>query len=423
MMRDREFFMGHDPHPGWRLAEVKLERFKAAFKPRAIPILPFNIVIGRNGSGKSTLLEALQWLDTTIRGDARKASDRYNGTRDLVNLRSPNLFFQLTLTWARAAPGTKLLDLIRSNFVRLRYEVKVEVDERTGTPLIASESLFSLGKGNKLLETFLSTTKPGERSLTPSGKEGSPLSVTVREPDRLAMGLVGSASVGQPRPELSLLQDFWARAVFLRLSPNRLAYGSLATRKSFEPLLDEEGQNLPALLNELSEEQRQNLVRAIQEILPGIRNVEVSSAELGRDTRVNYSLLERMPYRGRAGQREFPIPAWMLSEGTRRITAIMALLVRDPAPSLLCIEEIENGLDPLTVKAVLRHLLSAATRGTQVILTTHSPWVLDDVPIDSILQVRRIKGDTRYERFASRPEIQAFDPSVPAGTRYVAESE
>jgi predicted ATPase len=68
---------------------------------------------------------------------------------------------------------------------------------------------------------------------------------------------------------------------------------------------------------------------------------------------------------------------------------------------------------------VLRHLQSAADRGTQVILTTHSPWVLDDVPIHSILQVRRIEGDTRYEHFASRPEIAAFAPSVPAGTRYV----
>lgn len=130
-----------------------------------------------------------------------------------------------------------------------------------------------------------------------------------------------------------------------------------------------------------------------------------------------------MPYRGRSGRSKFPIPAWMLSEGTRRITAILALLARDPAPSLLCIEEIENGLDPWTVRAILRHLQSAADRGTQVILTTHSPWVLDDVPIDSILQVRRIEGDTRYEHFASRPEIRAFDPSVPAGTRYIHAEE
>jgi predicted ATPase len=113
----------------------------------------------------------------------------------------------------------------------------------------------------------------------------------------------------------------------------------------------------------------------------------------------------------------------MLSEGTRRITAILALLMRDPLPSLLCIEEVENGLDPWSVRVVLRHLQSAADRGVQVILTTHSPWLLDDVPMESILQVRRVDGDTRYERFIDRPEIMAYDPSVPAGTRYVDEAE
>lgn len=387
------------------LCEVQLERFKAAFRPRPVPLQPFNIVIGRNGSGKSTLLEALQWLDTTIRRDAREACDRYYGVRDLINLRAqaqpPVPFFTLTLTWSAndaAIPP-------------LRYRVQVE--EKNGTPIIAQEDLYSLRPSKRPLTYYLQTPKHGERIIPGQG-------ITVREPDRLALGVLGASQLGSP---ISSLAEFWSRAVFLRLSPNRLAYGSPATRKSFEPLLDEEGQTLPALLNELSTEQRADLVRAIQEVLPGIQGVNVSKAEIGRDARVNYELLEKMPYRGRAGVSKFPIPSWMLSEGTRRITAILALLAREPAPSLLCIEEIENGLDPWTVREILRHLQSAAEQGTQVILTTHSPWVLDDVPIDSILQVRRIQGDTRYEHFASRPEIQAYAPDVPAGTRYVNEAE
>lgn len=409
MARKKERRLGSDPAQAeeqpesYRLSAVQLEKFKAAFKPRPVELDRFNVVIGRNGSGKSTLLEALQWLDTTIRRDAREASDRYFGVRDLINLRSQSgqPFFEIGLTWSPedlSAP-------------EVRYRVKVE--DRDGAPFITSEDL-SLVREGRHSQKILETRGPGDRFLHENG-----VGIDVREPDRLALGLLSAARLGNLDPKLSFLESFWARSVFLRLSPNRLAYGSLATRKSFEPLLDEEGQTLPALLNELSSEQKENLVAALQEILPGIRDVEVSRAELGRDIRINYSLQERMPYRGRKGHSQFPIPSWMLSEGTRRVTAILALLARDPAPSLLCIEEIENGLDPWTVRIILRHLQSAADRGTQVILTTHSPWVLDDVPLESILQVRRIEGDTQYERFASRPEIMAFQPSVPAGTRYV----
>lgn len=390
------------------LSEVTLRSFKAAFKPRPVPLQPFNVIIGRNGSGKSTLLEALQWVDTAMRRDAREASDRYHGVRDLVNLRSRDAVpsFGITLTWSAGGEGT----------YPFRYQLEVEEDE--GTANITLEELVSFGESGRALLDFITTDDPGVRVMNMQEKAGSWF--IMNEPDRLALDWVDNVTTRDPAHSPQFLGEFWRRAVFLRLSPNRLKEGSPAMRRSFEPLLDEEGQNLPALLNELSDEQRAALVEAISEILPGIRDVTVSSAEAGRgETQVHYSLLEDMKFPGGAGKKPFPIPAWMLSEGTRRITAILALLVRDPAPTLLCIEEIENGLDPWTVKAILRHLQDAATRGTQVLLTTHSPWVLDDVPMDSILLVRRRGGDTQYEHFASLPEVREYDDSVPAGTRYV----
>lgn len=388
-----------------RLTEVKLDRFKAAFRPDSIGMFPFTVVIGRNGSGKSTLLEALQWLDVTIRRDAREACDRYFGMRDLVNLRSHFKvpYFKLHLTWSAG------LD---------KWHYMVKVEEHGGLPAIVEESL-EWDASERPRVHLIYTTDKRRYILDPSGGTRG----MVRELDRLALSRVGELDLGTGIVGPDLIRSFWERVVFLRLSPHRLAHGSPATRKSFDPILDEEGQTLPALLNELDTEQRVRLVEMMSEILPGISDVAVSTAEQGRDTRVHYSLLERMPYQGRHGHRTFPIPAWMLSEGTRRITAILALLVRHPMPSLLCIEEIENGLDPWTVRIILRHLQSAADEGCQVILTSHSPWLLDDIPMDSIIQVRRIEGDTRYERFADRAAIQAYHPSVPAGTRYVNEAE
>ncbi|HEY3351848.1 MAG TPA: ATP-binding protein [Polyangia bacterium] len=381
---------------------ITIERFKAAFKPGLVQLRPFTVIIGRNGSGKSTLLEALQWLDTTMRHDARRASERYYGVGDLINLRtqtSPG-FFKLKLTWTG---GT----LARP----VTYEVRVQQDAHDDhMPRIAREQL-SAGK-----RSWIGTEKGGTRVLFPKDQRRR---VPFHETDRLALARGGSPDEEGGSDPLAVLRDFWTRAVFLRLSPNRLAAGSPARRASFEPLLDEEGHNLPALLTELDRAQRKELVSKVRDVLPDIVAVKVEKPRAGRDVRINYLLSEKMPYVGRAGLSTFDIPAWMLSEGTRRITALLALLVHSPPPSLLCVEEIENGLDPWTVKTILAELQAASDRGIQVVLTTHSPWLLDHVLLEDIIHVRREQGETRYLRFAHRDEIREFAAAVPPGTRYV----
>jgi predicted ATPase len=363
-----------------RLKTVRLERFKAAFKPDAVDLGPFTVLIGRNGSGKSTLLEAMQWIDAALRRDAVEACKRYFGVHDLMNLRSRALqpYFEIATTWQI---GQDLWE----------YSLKVEEDADGTTPRIANEQLAKGVGAGRVKEI------------------SSPEST-----DRLALWrATGSAA--------KALQDYWKRATFLRLSPVRLAEGSLARRASTDPLLDEEGQNLPALLNELDDEQREWLIEQVSSVLKDIKQVDVSSSGASRSEKVHYSLYEKMPYRGRNGRSLFPIPAWMLSEGTRRLTAIFALLAHKPGPSLLCIEEVENGLDPWAVEIVLRHLQSAAEKGTQIIVTSHSPWLLDHVDPDSVVQVKRREGETTYVKFADQEAVKAYAADVPSGTRYVQE--
>jgi predicted ATPase len=401
--------------PELHLTSVRVERFKAAFKPEPVPLRPFNLVLGRNGSGKSTLLEALQWVDGTLRQDARTALQRYFGIAPVVNVRSQESFFQFSLNWKINDAGD------------LSYRVKMIQGSDGATPLVSDEHLELRRPKNKkrvLIKTSAKADaridRPGVRLVYPAE---SRFTREVNDPDRLALGqaantlLPGTAS--EDRLILSAVKAFWENAVFLRLSTSRLAAGSPAKRKSFEPLLDEEGTNLPALLNELSRSQLEDLVERIQKVLPGIEQVKVSKPRAGRQENVNYSLKERMPYQGRNGSHLFDIPSWLLSEGTRRITAIFALLVHDPPPSLLCIEEVENGLDPWTTLKVMDALQSAVDAGTQVIVTSHSPWLIDHTKLQNILYVDRVAGTTNYRRFADIDEAKGFASEVPPGARYV----
>ena len=142
------------------ITEVRLERFKAAFEPEPVPLRSFNVLIGRNGSGKSTLIEALQWVDTAMRRDAREACVRYWGIHDLINLRGwkKTPFFQLTLTWDAAATT--------SLGAKTQYSVKVE--ESDSTPFIAKEELSLLSEKGRAQTKFISTAERGHRIIRPS---------------------------------------------------------------------------------------------------------------------------------------------------------------------------------------------------------------------------------------------------------------
>jgi predicted ATPase len=84
-----------------------------------------------------------------------------------------------------------------------------------------------------------------------------------------------------------------------------------------------------------------------------------------------------------------------LSDGTLRFLAL-AVLAQDPeAQGVLCLEEPENGIHPARIPAIIHLLQDIATNPNepvgpdnplrQVIINTHSPLVVQQVPEDSLL--------------------------------------
>ena len=94
------------------------------------------------------------------------------------------------------------------------------------------------------------------------------------------------------------------------------------------------------------------------------------------------------------------VPGWMLSTGTLRMLALLALLRHPIPPPLIVVEEIENGLDPRSIHLLVEEIRTAVLNGvTQVILTTHSPYLLDLLKLDQLVLVARDeKGEPRFHR-------------------------
>ena len=144
-----------------------------------------------------------------------------------------------------------------------------------------------------------------------------------------------------------------------------------------------------------------------------ISNLQTRGLESFIDININhfYQAYERLRYRvyggtiqlvaNEAGMRS-AIPASRLSDGTMRFIALMAILCHPEPPELICIEEPELALHP-DAMPLLADLLRSASERTQIVITTHSPELVDQFTAepDAVLVCERgFDDDTQIQRLA-----------------------
>ena len=112
--------------------------------------------------------------------------------------------------------------------------------------------------------------------------------------------------------------------------------------------------------------------------------------------------------------------AWLMSTGTLRLVALLPPVLRNPTPApLIVIEEIENGLDPRSVNLIMDEVRDLVQSGrSQVILTTHSPYLLDLVPLRFVLTVDRENGQPVFRRPSDLPELDLWKEKFTSGKLY-----
>jgi len=203
--------------------------------------------------------------------------------------------------------------------------------------------------------------------------------------------------VGMPKLSdgQSMLKQFawesFKRWQFLMLNPERMGHPTPQQRATSEVRLLRDGSNVAEYLNEI----RETDLSAFEGILEALRYVLPYAADL--QPSLTWELERAFYLKMKEGSYE--VPGWLLSTGTLRIVALLAALRHPKPPPLLVIEEIENGLDPRTLHLVVEEIRAAITaRTTQVIITTHSPYLLDLLDLSHIVVVERDKGQPVFRR-------------------------
>jgi predicted ATPase len=98
---------------------------------------------------------------------------------------------------------------------------------------------------------------------------------------------------------------------------------------------------------------------------------------------------------------DYTIPATRLSDGTLRYLCLLAILCDPNPPPLICIEEPELGLHPDIIPKIA-DLLKEASERTQLIVTTHSDILIDEMSDrpECVLVCEKHEGQTTVERLS-----------------------
>lgn len=357
------------------LESLRIQNFKAVRDSGIVRFGPLTAFIGNNGAGKSSLIEALETYQAIVSRGMDEAMQRFMGFEHVQN--------------KFAKPGTPMhFDLrLHGPFGKAQLKMLAGSDVPRNTYAILNEAVNC--KQHEILQSFQEHEWKHFRQRWQQG---------------FSM-LGGSVYLMEYANQVESWQ-------FLALTPDRMGYPLPQKRTGGRVRLARDGSNIAEFLLELREldaNAMEGIIETMAFVLPYARDIQPSvTSELERKAWLQLT---------EAG---FKVPGWMLSTGTLRLLALLALLRHPNPPPLIVVEEIENGLDPRSIHLIVEEIRNAVLDGvTQVILTTHSPYLLDLLTLDHLVLVERDdNGHPQFLRPGDNENLQRWAKDFAPGKLY-----
>ncbi len=395
-----------------RITSLRLTAFKS-YRDTVVPLAPLNVLIGRNGSGKSNALDALEVLSRLARGEevrdaldgGRRAAGPVRGGIDGCAPSGSDTFeIGATVTDAAGAPVDVDVRIQVSPTVQIVWERLSTTHKGRRVDILTTEparvdradldaKVWSSRRGRNPVRTFRSSHLL--TSQLPLRLEGTSSADDIAlDAARTALAVLGGVFHLDPVPHLMRdyvpEQDFVLRRTAENISA-AVAHLKHADQARFGDLLS---------------------------VIKDLPDHEVRALTIGKGSFGDVMLA----LRERRGRGSVTVPARQMSDGMLRMIAIATALLtggggldleHDAAGGsqalMLVVEELENGLHPSQAARVLDLVKAASrTRGFQVLLTTHSPALLDALTGDDhqgvlLVDRDRTSGASRIRRLVDVP--------------------
>ncbi len=320
------------------------------------------LLVGPNGAGKSNVLDSLRFVS-----DA------------------------LSVTPAHALALRGGVGAVRRKTLRghpTHFTIRLEMALSDGRPALYAFTVGALQKGEftidhercivfgaNALDRSEYELEDGRFKLAPSG-----VAPKITR-DRLALSVVSA------KEEFRAVYDFLTAMRFYNLVPEIM-------RKPQDPdpglMLTRDGANAAAVVRELRSENGalREVCEFLQQVVPGITEVE----------RVPSGTQETLQFKqdvGDAKKQHLTFLPANVSDGTLRVLGVLLAIYQRARPAVLGIEEPESTVHPAAAQ-VLFDVIRHGARRSQVIVTTHSPEMIDhkDVRIEDLRAVVMDRGET-----------------------------
>ncbi len=414
------------------ITRIKFEGYRLLSDFEA-DLKPLNVVIGANASGKSSLINGLHLVRECCTYPLKTAIGLHWETSSLLTAGNGNGELKWKVEFRKPAnPYWDDVPLEKDN--PLSYQVVLKADAQ-GLMHAQYEVLENIrpDAGHKEPLKHLEATpyrrqvfdRKQHRLIPFDMEQSTPAKVQDSGPETAEVG----ATDAQRESALLLSQLVFfnefpvpaaARYFFRRV----LCYpGFDVTRSSAlrtkaaeiepTPLLTSNGDNLGTVLHEILT--RYDFRSTAEELRDFVRVAYPWFEEINCET--TYGAPPQVLVRTRERGMSRAMELWELSDGMLRFLCLATALLNPVHPSLVAIDEPELGLHP-GLLPIVAEMINAAAERTQVLVTTHSPDLLDCFDIDDIAVMARDEDEARamWYRPSNRKMLMEMLKDVSGGT-------
>ena len=413
------------------ITRIKIDGFKS-FLGEEIFLGPFTCMVGPNAAGKSNFFDALMFLsklaDNTIIEAARSIRSEHKKHSDISDIFYNNggrsvdeISFEIDMIVPQFAEddlGQKAEASITSLHYCLVLKKNNDIDNNVIIQILKEElSPNTLGSTKKNIhfersEEWIKSVLKGRRSTrnpfisTQDGiiklhsdskekKRGGRTTEFLAE--KMPRTLLSTAT--SESPTAFLARHEMRNWMMLQFEPSALRQPNFIYETK-NAAIKANGLNLPATIYRLHQENKekdiyQHITNSLKELVKNVNEIKIDRD----DKRDLLTLLIRF-------KDGLTLPAQSLSDGTLRFLGLSILKTDNQNRGVICLEEPENGISPKKIDMMVALLKEIATDTEfeidmdnplrQVIINTHSPIVVNNVPADSLYFINEREKFAEY---------------------------